>query len=66
MKGVEEIGKSDILRILEHMERDGCKYERLGKIRSSFNLAQKKGGFEAYAETVAITKLRKQVRKYSK
>jgi len=41
------------------MERYGCKFERLEKYRSSFNLARKKGGFEATAETVVITKLRK-------
>jgi len=29
MKGIKEIGKSDFLRILDLMERDACKFERL-------------------------------------
>ena len=45
------------------MERFGCKFERLEKYRSSFNLARIKGGFEATGETVVISKLCKRVRK---
>ena len=59
MRGVKEVGKSDFLRILEHMERNRCKFEMLEKYTCSFDLARKKGGFEATAETVVITKLRK-------
>jgi len=59
MRRVMGVGKSDFLRILELMERDVCNFERLEKYRSSFNLARKKGCFEATAETVEITKLRK-------
>jgi len=41
------------------MKRYGCKFERLEKNRSSFNLARKKDVFEATAETFVIPKLRK-------
>jgi len=31
IRGVKEVGKSDFLRILGLMERNGCKFERLEK-----------------------------------